>query len=37
MKMTSRFIDSDSDFPLLSRNRMTPRTGNTDERNMARF
>lgn len=37
MKMTSRFIDADSDFPMLSRNRISPRTGNTHEHDMARF
>ncbi|GAK94291.1 hypothetical protein JCM19275_605 [Nonlabens ulvanivorans] len=31
MRITNRFIDSDSDFPMLSRNRITPRTGNATD------
>ena len=31
MRITNRFLDSDSDFPLLSRNRITPRTGSSND------
>jgi len=30
MRFTNKHIDSDSDFPMLSRNRITPRTGSSN-------